>query len=358
MECNEAQLYVSALYDGETIPPEAVRHIDVCINCRKSLREYAALGAEMRLLGQLADKSPVPKEAPFKTRKFRRSFLGETTRVPRFAFIAAGLILLALIPAGWTLLRAQDRPLWFQFQLQPFPLTDNASANVGQAGLKTEMSWLFGTEPDGMARNAGARIEIKAVRETGVDLEIAGRMFGIANSTPVNTHTELAKVPVRRVSYVPGKTLKIPIAGNGVLYLSGSVVDHQPKIAWGHSLEPNPGELILSSPVLFESNHVVADSPGATTIVRSDREVAQFYSPDEGLFQIGLRPFAAAVKGEAEWGRLTFKLYDKRYTLVAGSPICGGDQPHTVWVAHDAAFVPPPGLGQRSFLGSAKLDQP
>ena len=50
MNCQDAQLYVSALYDGESVPGDAVEHIGNCATCREQLFAYAKMGAELRLL--------------------------------------------------------------------------------------------------------------------------------------------------------------------------------------------------------------------------------------------------------------------------------------------------------------------
>ena len=48
MNCNEAAEFVSALCDGERIPAGAAAYVGDCEGCQARLREYIALGAEMR----------------------------------------------------------------------------------------------------------------------------------------------------------------------------------------------------------------------------------------------------------------------------------------------------------------------
>ena len=48
MKCEEAAEFVSALYDGATVPPVAAEHIGACETCQGRLKEYAEIDAELR----------------------------------------------------------------------------------------------------------------------------------------------------------------------------------------------------------------------------------------------------------------------------------------------------------------------
>ncbi|HEX4807636.1 MAG TPA: hypothetical protein VH325_01825 [Bryobacteraceae bacterium] len=357
MNCDEAQSHVSAIYDGEQAPEDAAQHVESCPICRERLRLYAQIGAETRLLAsRIPATTFVPHELLEKVRSKRRGrldFFTTRVRVPRFALIVLALILLTALPAGWTFLRAQNRPLWFQFELEPGDSTERPPTYVAQPGYKNRMGWMFtrsGSTASSLPSLFGARITVGAVEPNGVQVDIKAHNFGTGHFFPGQRLEELAKIPEQTFHYVPGKALQIPVDGGGTLILRGSVVDHRPKIAWGHPLEPDPGELILSSPILIQGKRVLFDMAGATTSVYRDAEAARLNSPGEGLFIIGLRQFPGAVKAKANWGRLTFELNSKQYTLVAGSPICGGDQPHDVWVGLNKDFAGP--NGDKEFLGS------
>lgn len=361
MDCQEAQLYVSEIYDGEQVPGQAAEHVENCSTCRDLLHIYAQIGVETRLLSHRITAVPAaPTQLMQSIRRRRRNKMNILTRgvwVPRFGLIAFALVLLIAVPASWPLLHAQSKSLWFQFELGPDTSGGPAVTHIAKSGYKNEMGWMFSENGSRLHANPnliGAQIRVASIEDDSVELTIAARNFGTGNSFPGDMHAELAKVPERSFRYSPGETLQIPVDGGGALNLRGTVVDHQPKIAWGHPLEPDPGELILSSPILIEGNRVLVDMSGATTFVRGDKEAARLYSPGQGLFSIGLRPFPGAVKGKAEWGRLTFELGGKHYMLVAGSPICGGDQPHPVWVALDASFIAPD--GNRGSLGTSSLE--
>lgn len=123
MDCQEAQLYVGAIYDCEQVPPEAAQHVESCSLCRDLLHTYAEIGAETRLLAHCIAVAPAaPTQLLQNIRRKGRNRMSILTRkvwVPRFALIALVLALLTALPAGWTLLRAQSKSLWFRFELGP-----------------------------------------------------------------------------------------------------------------------------------------------------------------------------------------------------------------------------------------------
>ncbi len=53
MICTEAAEFVSALCDGEIIPPTAAEHIGTCPACQARLRDYLNLGVELRRTASL-----------------------------------------------------------------------------------------------------------------------------------------------------------------------------------------------------------------------------------------------------------------------------------------------------------------
>jgi len=120
MNCIEAESHISILYDGEAVPAEAVHHIEDCPACRETLRTYSHIGAEIRLIASLTERSSVVPEE-FRQRmasgkKARFRFLSGKVLMPRFALAALVLAILSAIPAGITLVHAQTTPLWFQFK--------------------------------------------------------------------------------------------------------------------------------------------------------------------------------------------------------------------------------------------------
>jgi exosortase D (VPLPA-CTERM-specific) len=68
MKCEEAAEFVSALCDGESIPPVAAEHVGACEACRARLKEYGEIGAELRRVASLDS----PAEARARTWETRQ----------------------------------------------------------------------------------------------------------------------------------------------------------------------------------------------------------------------------------------------------------------------------------------------
>jgi exosortase D (VPLPA-CTERM-specific) len=68
MKCEEAAEFVSALCDGESIPPVAAEHVGACESCRARLKEYGEIGAELRRVASLDS----PSEARARTWETRQ----------------------------------------------------------------------------------------------------------------------------------------------------------------------------------------------------------------------------------------------------------------------------------------------
>src|SRR5689334_25404152 len=70
MNCAEAELYISPLYDGEQVPSGAAQHIAACESCRRVLQDYSHIGVELRLAAtmdpeQLPPLKLFPQKRPF-----------------------------------------------------------------------------------------------------------------------------------------------------------------------------------------------------------------------------------------------------------------------------------------------------
>ncbi len=100
MICNEAAEFVSALCDGEIIPPVAAEHIGTCQACQARLRDYLNLGVELRRTASLEQPISVPVRTWTRPQNPLTAFLQKgwgTMRIPRLAFAAmiAGIVALA-----------------------------------------------------------------------------------------------------------------------------------------------------------------------------------------------------------------------------------------------------------------------
>src|SRR5215831_21417803 len=99
MKCEEAAEFVSAVCDGELIPPHAAEHIGECGECHALLNQYVQIGAELRRVASV--EMPRAVRAGAWTRKpWRFSTIWqkgwETMRIPRLAFATLVLATLAL----------------------------------------------------------------------------------------------------------------------------------------------------------------------------------------------------------------------------------------------------------------------
>lgn len=120
MDCERAAPFISAVYDGENAPSEAVQHISSCPHCRLRLQDYAQMTGELRLLASLQTKDDKQEmEIPVERRKRKRwapLIMGKVS-VPRFA-VALSILAILGLAAGLKLIRAQSEGLWFLYEAQ------------------------------------------------------------------------------------------------------------------------------------------------------------------------------------------------------------------------------------------------
>lgn len=351
MECNESQPFVSALYDGEHIPADAADHINGCAECRRQLQEYAAMGAELKLAASRAEEilsgpewlrssSPCP-------RLLNARALTARVMVPRFA-LGLGIIAILALSVGLTLVRAQTRAKWFQFQLYPAEMPGQLPPRVAKAGYREPRCWHWGVIS--ATQNVCAMVSVTAIKRGEVQLAIKARRYhepdnwkvehnmgGLYPAYPETNQVEkdMGNLPGTNYIYVPGQTLEIPIEGGGELVLKGQVSDEQPKLAWGLPLNPRPDELVLNHTTFIRDKTVLLPPGGTSGIISTDHAFFMNF-PGAGFFTLALQPFEGAVQGEAEWGEIHFTIDGHKYFLLSESPITGGDQPHTIWVSREA----------------------
>ncbi len=369
MECTEAAPYISALYDGESIPRDIAEHIDTCVTCRASLDSYSQIGAEMRLLASREAATPTVPQAvldkigapgrPVWFASLRRRML-----VPRFAVVAAAFALITA-SAGLVVVRAQNqtRSYWFQFRLAP-PGAQSAGAQplgyqVGKAGTDEAFVWM-GLAHDGNGRPIPTEMEaigmhyaISSIEDGRVRLRIRAQKYSVSDPAVFNAKQNLP-LGAYEWTYKPGEPLEIPVEGGGTLVLTGQITETQPKLAWGLPVEPNPDQLVLTQPVVIRGNTVLVNMEGGSSASNGFAGTIMMSANGFGRLTIGLRPFDKAVRGEATWGKLTFKWAGEKYTVLSASPISGGEQPHEVWVALDPEGTLRP--GSTAAIGSSSQE--
>lgn len=69
VQCDKAAEFVSSLYDGESIPPEAAEHVGTCETCQARLKEYGQIGMALRGVARLES----PAEARARTWEGRQT---------------------------------------------------------------------------------------------------------------------------------------------------------------------------------------------------------------------------------------------------------------------------------------------
>lgn len=359
MNCSECDVYVSALYDGEPIPPEAAQHIAQCGSCRRTFSDYSLMSAELRLAATVAS-APLPLLELPPVKHNRAQFLWRRVSVPRFA-LAALIACLIVATAATSLMRAQPQRRWFQFGFMMQPVGEPFSYTVAKNGYDDTHAMLQSVNGEPVA--IALRLKVEEISSDDVLLRcraVPARVKATAAGVTLLGGPEggISLNGVADVHYRPGESLAIPIEGGGTLFLKGEVTDHQPNIAFGSPLEPLRGKLVVRSPVLTAGNELIGQmSASASADDQAEKAQGVMFNTDaHGVFTFSLRPFPGAVQGKATWGEIKFRLDGKDYSLMAAAPITGGDQPRPVWVRHDSQSDWAAGCGTIC-LGAGQLPQ-
>jgi len=358
MTCQEAQPFVSALHDGQTVSTEAAEHIGDCSTCKERLREYAQMGAELRLLAS-AGPQETPAALPALPPRGRRWTHTLTARVlvPRFA-LGLGVLLIAALSLSLGVTRAQVGGLWFQFTVTS-PQRNGSWGNEVQAGYRGKPAVVSRVGPSGEpTEQLAAMINVDEVQQGLVRLTVRARRFEVAPPAGPEAHPThesievrptfkemeremLATTTPRQYEYIPGQEIEIPVEGGGKLLLTGRVLERYANL-WvreGYPLEPKADQIALNEPALVRDNQLLVKGVGSASAYGGDPYVAVFV-PKEGLFGFLLEPIEGAVEADAEYGQVRFKLGGHDYVLFAATPVTGGPQPRGIWVYHDPNYQP------------------
>ncbi|HUX28306.1 MAG TPA: hypothetical protein VMV39_05935 [Terracidiphilus sp.] len=334
MNCQDAQPFVSALYDGESVPREAAEHIGGCAACRERLRAYAQMGAELRLLANAErGASPAPlSDLPPKRRRWTR---GLTVRVlvPRFA-LALALTAIVGLSVGLGLVQGQGSGPWFQFGVTSLQWQGSVG-DVLQAGESGGGE--FSSSAD--HKKTVFQVKVVEVQNDIVRLDVRARTLAAELSRQAVDQI-LADSTPQRFAYVPGQKLEIPVEGGGAIVLTGKVYRLRPSFpaAW-YPLTPAPNEIVLTNAALVRG-HKFLGRLGSASAATENSAIGACVPP-LGAFVFALKPFAGAVQGVAEFGQARFTMDGQDYTLFSATPITGGQQPRDLWV-YRAANCPSP----------------
>lgn len=343
MKCQEAQVFVSSLYDREPVPEEAAAHIGSCAMCRDRLRKYAEMGAELRLLAS-AEATTVPSLPVCLPPRRRQWTHGLTVRVlvPRFA-IGLALIAILGLSVGLGLVRGQRSGPWFQYEVSG-PEWQGTGGSVLQSGesgsgefsSSADLRMTFYEVKVLDVRNDSARIEIRARRfNTESDaharrliVEPDGHRATVTSRRDINRI--LASATPQRFDYTPGKKLQIPVDGGGTLVLTGKVYRLRPSF-WAYPVNPEPNEIVLTNPAMVRGQEFLGNIGGSASAAGGNSAIGACVPP-VGAFVFALKPFPGAIRGVAEFGQARFTMDGQDYTLFSATPITGGQQPRDIWV--------------------------
>lgn len=352
MRCDEAREYVSALYDGEAVPPAAAEHTAHCANCHQLLQEYAGIGATLRSYGSLLIAEPVRHRTWLTTKQNKTMWWEkglEMMRIPRIAFACLVLLLIALgTRLALVEVRANEEGSVLMLKLTPAQ-GDSISCDVSTADTAHNSC-------GGLAQidKSNLLYAVTALRKDGgrVLLSIRSRVtaMGPASYGPETKDS----LPEMQVWFTPGETLSIPGTGELNLALTGQWADHIPVTPGGSQLlDPGPNEIRLTSPLLLKNNQVVGDTQ-ARAFADQPGEGVFLFIPGEGRFLISPTPVAGAVPAEVKLNRVSFESDGQAYVILTGMPVSRSEK---LWVLHDVAYKPSPDSMQAPFLGAGPVSK-
>lgn len=348
MRCEEAAEFVSALCDGQRVPPEAAEHIGQCEKCRECLNDYVFAGAELRRRASLDSAENVPgvesllAKAPAKRQLRANSVIwwreaGKAMKIPRFAFISMVLLIIGL-SSGLVVVRArsnaQGPAVLLTLKLPNSELAD-------QCVLSTDGDPMTSLCEGAMQTGGGGRLDtsIQFLSKHGDQIVVGVRsqFFPPPTSGLVFSAEDLKSLPLQRCELAPGQSVKIEIAGLGEGELTAQVLDHMPTLPFApkETLDPGSNEIRMISPLLLQDRQVVMDMGNASVIGTAKNGAAWIYKPGAGRLVVSTEEFPGAVRAQVNQSRINFQLDGRRYQLLAGAPIT---RTQAVWVRFDPHF--------------------
>ncbi len=354
MKCEEAAEFVSALCDGERIPPTAAEHVGACDTCRARLKEYLEMGAELRRVASLELTEEPRARGWMKTRRVTPSWWlrgWETMRIPRFAF---ALLLVVIVALGSSLVIVRARAYTQGAVLML--TTRAATGETFRCALSMEDK---NREPYAWTSPGRYLYGVRVVSNKGDQIELGVRVKFIAAAVGPGTYTasyqDLYKIPEKQYWFRPGEKLEVDVPEWGTMVLTGELMDHMPSLVTAENdvqMDPKPGELRVISPLLLRGNKVMYDFEGGTAIGTEKDRGVRMYIPSEGLWVVSLLPLKGAVEGRINLNRVSFELNGQSYTFVMGAPVARNEH---IWILHDANYKPSDENAGHGFIGGADL---
>jgi len=338
MNCNDFAEYVSALCDGQTIPPAAAEHIGKCSFCQAQLRDYVSMGAELRRIASTEFSGSVPTLVWTKKKNDLITLWEKgmaTMRIPRLAFIvliggfialasslaivkvrahADGIVVLLTVDAGL------EKPI--ECALSTVDRNWQGCGFIGDVGGK-----VLGYKLRLIARDNGA-----------IDLGFKAREWPMTVGGSVSYGLDdVDREPERQYRFEPGETLKIDEAGLPPLVVKGSWLDHMPSFVGANQMDPGPDELRIISPLLLQGKQVIGDLAGGSATQTKPDWAVLIYFPGHGSYLIANSRLQGAVEAKVNLNRISFEENGSQYEFLTGAPITRAQK---IWILHQSDFTP------------------
>lgn len=349
MNCEDAREFVSALCDGELLPPDAAEHIGKCNSCRELTNEYLKIGIELRRSASLVASGEVRTGAWKDSSRKTRGWWGkgwETMRIPRFAF---ALLLVTVMALGSGLVMSKVRAqshgtvLMLTYKL---PDGKSGACPLSLVDEKNNLCAMLG---------AHLLLGLKTLSHQQDQIELGVRLKYTEQTAQLNaagvyilSMEDLNKIEEKHYWLTPGQDLQIDVAGWGTMLLSGELMDHMPSY-WDPTsvqMDPKPGMLQVVSPFLLQDKRVLFDFENSASINKG----VQMYVPGKGLWTISLSPMDGGVEAKVSLNRVSFELEGHSYMFLMAAPVARSDE--HVWVLHDPNYD---ARGTSGFIGPVGL---
>ena len=229
MNCQEAAEFVSALFDGEAFPCEAAEHIGGCASCEARLRDYALMGAELRLAAAARRPATIADIRCIPTKPIARVWLlgwRQTMQIPRFVVALAVFFLIAA--AGIVLVRAKEQNRWFEWTVSG---RDGKSIVSATTPIDSSNDPYYTVEAGVPGQDGTVWFHLRALGLKDGAERIGARTVWLARGVPGEERTarlvNLSRQPEREFLCAPGSKLLIPVEGYGNLQIEGQFRPNQ-----------------------------------------------------------------------------------------------------------------------------------
>jgi hypothetical protein len=332
MKCEDAAEFVSALCDGEMIPPLAAKHIGSCEACVARLKEYVELGAELRRVASLqvveVEKVPIWSQV----RRMNPSWWQkgwETMRIPRFAF---ALLLAVVVVLGSSLTVVKVRAHTQGPVLMLTAKTASGGTIRCALSLVDEKSASCASVQV-VAGVGGEAFKFRVISQQGDRIQLGVRAKLLTGSGSLSSE-DAERLPETTYWFQPGEQLEAKMEESEPMTVTGELTDHMPTslaVGGGEQLDPHANELRFVGPVLVRGKQILYDFDGMSVMSGEKGEGVELYVPHDGRYLVSLAPLEGGVEGQVHNSRVTFELNGQSYEFLTGTPVARGEH---IWILH------------------------